>query len=132
MATRQVKQTSTKKPAWEGQVREAARQLGVSEAKLTRQVKRELIQIVAEQIAKDAHQRVQDEKYAPRRDVPAGPPSASKAKVRHVKVVFHPTIDLNKDGGPRHPDQSPIVQPLRNSESTIKNGVRKAQDSKEG
>ena len=91
MVKRQVKQTIRKKPAWEGQAREAARQFGVSEAKVTRQVKRELIRIVAGQIAKDEHQRLQDQKYAQRGDAPAGPSGAFKAKVRREKVVFPPS-----------------------------------------
>ena len=125
MVTRQVKQTIRKKPAWEGRVREAARQLGVSEAKVIRQVKKELIRTVAEEIAKDEHQRVQAERYAPRSAAPAGPSSASKAKVRRKPIVV-PTDDRPRDGGDlQHPDQSSTVPSFHNPESTMKNGARK-------
>ena len=123
MVTRQVKQTIREKPAWEGRAREAARQLGVSEAKVIRQVKRELIRSVAEQIAKDEHQRVQAERYAHRSAAPARPSRASKAKVRRKTIVV-PTDGRPRDGGDlQHPDQSSTVPSFRNPESTMKNGV---------
>lgn len=125
MVTRQVKQTIRKKPAWEERAREAARQLGVSEAKVIRQVKRELIRIVAEHIAKDEHQRVQAERYAHRSDARARPSGASMAKVRRKTIVL-PTDDRPRDGGAlQHPDQSSTAPSLRNPESTMKNGVSK-------
>lgn len=86
MVTPHVKQTSRKMPAWEGRARTAARQLGVSEAKVIRQVKRELIRAVAEQIAKDEHQRVRATKAAPRHASPRTS-GASSTKARTKKVV---------------------------------------------
>jgi len=86
MVTPHVKQTSRKTPAWEGRARTTARQLGVSEAKVIRQVKRELIRTVAEQIAKDEHQRVRATKAAPRHASPR-PSGASSTKARTKKVV---------------------------------------------
>ena len=109
MATRQGKPTIRKRPVWEGQARAVARQLGVSEAKVTRQVKRELIRIIAGQIAKVEHQRVQDEKYAQRGKAPAVPSRTSEAKVRREKVVI-PTDDRPISLPPESPMKTGVSQ----------------------
>jgi hypothetical protein len=95
------KQSIRNTPAWEGRARTVARQLGVSEAKVIRQVKRELIRAVAEQIAKDEQRRVRAARDTPR-PAPRKPSRPPVAKVRSKKVSA-PVATPTKPTEPNEP-----------------------------
>ena len=94
MAQHKVAKT-TKKPVWEAQAREEAARLGVSEAKVTRRVKKELIRLVAEKIAQHEITWLRAQ-HADRRKA-AAQPSAKVEKAPLRKKVSIPGASDLKD-----------------------------------
>ena len=87
-----------RQPVWEAQAREEAARLGVSETKVTRQVKKELIRLVAEKIAQHEIAWLRTQHAASRKA--AAPPSVKAKKAPPRKKVSIPrATDLKEKMG---------------------------------
>jgi hypothetical protein len=93
---RVTRQTTRNNPAWEAQAREEAARLGVSEAKVIRQVKKELIRLVAEKIAQHEITWLRSRHAASRKAAAQPSVKAEKAPLR--KKVSKPGASALKDG----------------------------------
>ena len=91
-----ARKTTGRQPAWEAQAREEAARLGVSEAKVKRQVKKELIRLVAEKIAQHEITWLRAQ-HADRRKAAAQPSAKAEKAPRRKKVSIPGASDL-KDG----------------------------------
>ena len=91
-----ARKTTGRQPAWEAQAREEAARLGVSEAKVKRQVKKELIRLVAEKIAQHEITWLGTQHAASRKI--AAQPSVKPEKAPLRKKVSVPGASDLKDG----------------------------------
>jgi hypothetical protein len=98
MTKQRERKTTKQKPAWEAQAREEASKLGVSEAKVTRRVEKELLRLVAEKIAQHEITRRRAQHVASRKA--AAPPSVKAQKAPRRKKVSRPgASDLKEKMG---------------------------------